>query len=441
MNRIAKILVIVMPLACATAGDVVSRPTGAIRPLPEEYKAGLAGMRKYAPRTRLAGELPKAVDNSKTRWFPPIGDQGSLGSCAQWAEVYYAGTYEFARYNNLSGITVTFSPKWTYNWLNGGSDTGSGFTSGLQFIRDAGALTMSELPYDEDYRTIVTTVGRWLTASKRRFGAISYVANVNAENFGALKAILASGHVVTIATYVYSWKDSRVKDDPSTSEDDPYVNELVCASVSGRQGGHGMCIVGYNDEIWCDVNRDNVVSQDEKGAFKVANSWGTDYGNKGFVWLSYYAVRTPNPSMPSEGALWYNTAYFIEGGPVQELAMYWRFAIDVGAAACMYLQVGASPVSFQTPATTWRPFPFNAACGWRHFSGEFAIRADQFFIGDKQKYWFRVASGKGQYATTVYSAKLISALKPIEVGPVPFVVNGTTKDWVAVVDEGEITTK
>ena len=37
-----------------------------------------------------------------------------------------------------------------------------------------------------------------------------------------------------------------------------------------------MTIVGYDDDIWYDINEDGKVQEGEKGAFKVANSWGDD---------------------------------------------------------------------------------------------------------------------------------------------------------------------
>jgi hypothetical protein len=45
-------------------------------------------------------------------------------------------------------------------------------------------------------------------------------------------------------------------------------------SPYGNYGGHAMCVVGYDD------NRHG-------GAFEIQNSWGTDWGNDGYIWISY----------------------------------------------------------------------------------------------------------------------------------------------------------
>ena len=52
-----------------------------------------------------------------------------------------------------------------------------------------------------------------------------------------------------------------------------------------------MVIVGYNDEIWFDHNSNNKVDPGEKGAFKIANSLGVTFANKGFCWVSYDALN------------------------------------------------------------------------------------------------------------------------------------------------------
>ena len=52
-----------------------------------------------------------------------------------------------------------------------------------------------------------------------------------------------------------------------------------------------MTLVGYNDNLWIDVNGNNTVDTGEMGAFKIANSWGEGYGNDGFMWIAYDALN------------------------------------------------------------------------------------------------------------------------------------------------------
>jgi hypothetical protein len=42
----------------------------------------------------------------------------------------------------------------------------------------------------------------------------------------------------------------------------------------GTYMGHAMCVIGYDDDKY-------------DGAFEIMNSWGTDWGNNGFIWVKY----------------------------------------------------------------------------------------------------------------------------------------------------------
>ena len=65
-----------------------------------------------------------------------------------------------------------------------------------------------------------------------------------------------------------------------------------------KHGSHAMCVVGYDDAI-------------AGGAFRVLNSWGTNWGDRGLIWIKYsdftsfckYAVQAfanPNSKVPDE---------------------------------------------------------------------------------------------------------------------------------------------
>ena len=70
------------------------------------------------------------------------------------------------------------------------------------------------------------------------------------------------------------------------------AGEQIVSQMYGTNGSHGMAIVGYNDNIWFDHNFNGNVDEGEMGAFKIVNSWGEDYANGGFIWVSYDALNT-----------------------------------------------------------------------------------------------------------------------------------------------------
>ena len=70
--------------------------------------------------------LPKSVDNSNTKYFPEIGNQGSLGTCVLWAQVYYQFTYEMNRARDAeASYETSYSPTFVYNIINHGYNSGA----------------------------------------------------------------------------------------------------------------------------------------------------------------------------------------------------------------------------------------------------------------------------------------------------------------------------
>ncbi|MCL1901864.1 MAG: hypothetical protein FWG51_05670, partial [Firmicutes bacterium] len=91
-------------------------------------------LQNLAPAMSAAAALPAAYDLSSDKYFPVIGNQGSLGSCAAWSTTYYTYTYEVARLKNNDvkaggkDSPYIYSPKWTYNFVNLGMDEGGNTT-------------------------------------------------------------------------------------------------------------------------------------------------------------------------------------------------------------------------------------------------------------------------------------------------------------------------
>lgn len=245
----------------------------------------------------LGASLPTSVDNSQLASFPPIGNQGGLGSCLPWATTYYQLSHEMnlvrgtaANSGNQNNI---YSPKWTYNLANGGGDNGVGFSTGYSLLKSSGAATMAEFPYDGNFLEWNLDKNVWRNALRSRLSInAGQIAYSDTTGLGPIKEMLANGHVLTFGTYIYSWVYVGLGNDPSTSADDSFAGQTVAAYANGnRSGGHAMTFVGYNDDLWTDINGNGRVDSGEKGAFKIANQWGAGWGNGGFVWLSYDALR------------------------------------------------------------------------------------------------------------------------------------------------------
>lgn len=235
--------------------------------------------------------------NEDSIYFPPIGSQGGIGSCTAWSTTYYQYTYAA---NKLNDITATrsnaYSPSWTYNFLNGGGNNGISYIRAYDVLQKQGALTLSEMPYNPikskyDFSWSNNT-SAMMNALKTR---LSYYGFVTIPSTGTpitsktdadlkdAKALLSTGHILLITTY----------DPEKWSYKSRYQNsaESVAYRCATASDGHAMAVVGYNDNVCCDVNGNGKIEASERGAFKIANSWGTSWKNDGYVWVLYDALN------------------------------------------------------------------------------------------------------------------------------------------------------
>ncbi len=249
--------------------------------------------------------LPSKVDNSQSKYFPEIGNQGSIGSCSCWAIGYYQLTY---MYNRQHGITTTpensVSPKFLYNFMNNArNDTGGEPHITYPVIQKMGAVTLSEVPYDNDYLSWPSDEQIYRSAFKRKIESYqkfsdigkkeSRVTSPDDSDLLPIKTALANREILIFGT---AFSEESLKTDTLKASSDPKINEgvlgeTVIVSRNVKSANHAMTIVGYNDNIWTDVNGNNKVDSGEMGALKIANSHGKDYANDGFVWVAYDALN------------------------------------------------------------------------------------------------------------------------------------------------------
>lgn len=257
--------------------------------------------------------LPDSCDNSTSNAFPEIACQIG-GSCTCYAITYYQMTYE---YNKVMGRSAkddkgdnidknVFSPAFTYNLINEGQDKGSYFFDCYEVLKNQGTTTIDKIPF-ENYRekNYLTSYhgydGIWEDALKYRISDYyeievgndeedTSVTSPDDEDLYEIKNALAKGEVLTFA--VSDFSEFRNEDNIATFKKDNKTNQIVTKYRKNEGAiGHAMTIVGYDDTIEVDINGDGIIEDGEKGAFKIANSHGLSYGNRGYMWVSYDAIN------------------------------------------------------------------------------------------------------------------------------------------------------
>lgn len=210
-------------------------------------------------RSLKRGFLPPKVDLAN--FFPPVGRQGAQSSCVGWALGYAARSY-YHRQGQQSGHPVPepFSPSFVYNQTKESScASGSSISSGLQLLEKVGIVGVSEFPYDPEDCSRQPTTDQLLRAQQYR---IKGWARVETGQVEAIKGELALGNPVVVGLWI-SPSFYRIK------------NGIYADVDADIRGGHALVVVGYDDQL---------------GAFKLMNSWGENWGERGFGWISYDAM-------------------------------------------------------------------------------------------------------------------------------------------------------
>jgi len=219
------------------------------------------------------GILPLSHDLSSM--FPPVKSQGSQGSCVSWAAGYYIKSYQekleknwnFSSLDNLASHVM--SPAFIYNYHHKGDSScknkGMTLYSAANILKEKGIAKWLEMPYDQK----VCSVGPDDSVlEKAKANKIDSFKRTHISNF---KTFLASNIPILIGVDVYSNFQSCFKHSKCMKE---YTAAgSVLKSVQGStNGGHAIVVVGYSDT---------------KKAYKIINSWGTYWGDNGFLWISY----------------------------------------------------------------------------------------------------------------------------------------------------------
>ncbi len=177
-----------------------ARRTGLILATPEQLRGVPLASTPYS-----GAELPGSVDLSKD--MPPPQDQGSQNSCVAWSLAYALKSYQERQQDGRPIVLANgridpqrvFSPAFVYNQLNQGRDGGVSFLDALNLVRDRGAATWADMPYDPaDYRRSPSPQAR---AAARGF-RIDTWRQVNVQDTRELKAHLNAGYPVLFGAVV-----------------------------------------------------------------------------------------------------------------------------------------------------------------------------------------------------------------------------------------------
>jgi C1A family cysteine protease len=220
-----------------------------------QYKVGKPGL-------KLTGPLPPVVDLRTTGNLPPVYDQGELGSCTANA---LAALFQFVDQRTTQ---TSFMPSRLFIYYNERViedcvlyDSGAQLRDGITAIVKQGVCVESQWPYDPVKFTTQPSTDCYTQAL---FHQATVYLRIDNTKIGDIKSCLAQGFPIAAGFTVYSAFES----------DTVSKTGILSLPQSTEQilGGHAILIVGYDDT---------------KQVFIVRNSWGTDWGDRGYFYAPY----------------------------------------------------------------------------------------------------------------------------------------------------------
>ena len=213
---------------------------------------------------KAGASIPGSVDLSQTKYFPPIGNQGTEGSCVSFSVAYYIKTFYEAREHNRdlsttgwngspwpgkpdSNLNWIFSPDFIYHQINDGVDEGSYFHDNVHVVTRIGCSTWSTFATSISNGVIWPDEDAWREAPLYR-GDIPdedtwssyYILTVDSyDKIKILKTLLANNIMVTIAVDADRYED--------LSADDVWDTDNY-ADVPVYDTNHANTVVGYRDD-------------------------------------------------------------------------------------------------------------------------------------------------------------------------------------------------
>lgn len=230
------------------------------------WKPELPDMRDHMVAfRRRAAALPTRVDLRPN--CPPVYDQGSIGSCTANAA---AAAFQF---DQMKQGVSEFTPSRLFIYYNERvldgdvrQDAGSQLRTAAKTLNKTGVCPETLWPYIVSKFTRKPVIKAYRAAKK----SVSY-ASLNNARITDLKSSLADGIPFIFGFTVYESFESDVVAQTGMVPM-PTLQE-------GVLGGHAVMCVGYDDTKKC---------------FIVRNSWGPDWGDKGYCYMPYAYLTNSN---------------------------------------------------------------------------------------------------------------------------------------------------
>ncbi len=265
--------------------EVEQRLISEIRHTNERKDSNIKSVLQPIGKASRVKSLPVRADNRK--YCSPVKDQGELGSCTanMAANMYeYMSKRGKSSYVELSRLFIYKTTRWLLH-LTG--DTGAYIRSALGALVVYGAPPEEYYPYDIskfDETPDVLNAGFAQSFQVTKYFRLDKGIPSNEQLTARMKEFLAKGFCLGMGFTVFDSFEEAATNGGYI----PYPKP-----TESVQGGHAVTVVGYDEK------------KSGGGAFLIKNSWGADWGERGYGWIPMkYFVKQENADAPLADDIW-----------------------------------------------------------------------------------------------------------------------------------------
>lgn len=212
---------------------------------------------------------------SLKKYVPPVRDQGNTGTCVGFSMGYYAistiHNIYFDRTNTYAKFVHAFDPLYAYTLNESDCSEGLNMVEAFKRFSNYGAKKSVFYPIDIDCESPLTTdildeINPII--NPYQLEGFEFIQTYN-KNFieNVKKSISNKSPVIIGANITESLYEVTKSPSSGNMIWKPKADEE-------NEGGHAMCVIGYNDNL-------------DGGSFQIVNSWGADWGEDGYFWITY----------------------------------------------------------------------------------------------------------------------------------------------------------